>query len=198
MGGFEERIVSEFFEARGFAVQRRRVYASARKRLAEEQVALVIERDDKTAPARAPQFLLFASEMALLRRAVVALPPWHTAVRLSPALTKGGAEAVKFLEGWLNPGWEKVLGETEGDQARLVVVPGMPLQSPQREALEAAVRVHGVSGVLSFRAMLLDVLEKLETHRVYGRTPELEILRLLKGYDLLKLPQMELFGEAGR
>jgi hypothetical protein len=53
----------------------------------------------------------------------------------------------------------------------------------------------GVDAIISFRAMLLDLIASVETNRSYGKSDTLQVIRLLKNYDLLKEPQMDLLSE---
>jgi hypothetical protein len=49
-----------------------------------------------------------------------------------------------------------------------------------------------VDGILSFRAILLDLIDKVEVNRSYRKSDTLEVLRILKNYDLLRDPQLDL------
>jgi hypothetical protein len=40
--------------------------------------------------------------------------------------------------------------------------------------------------------MLLDLVEKIDAHRNYGKSDTLQVIRILKKYDLLKAAQMDL------
>jgi hypothetical protein len=53
----------------------------------------------------------------------------------------------------------------------------------------------GVDGILSFRAMLLDLIEKIDANRNYGKSDTLQVIRLLKNYDLLKDAQLDLLSD---
>ena len=50
----------------------------------------------------------------------------------------------------------------------------------------------GVDGILSFRSMLLDLIEKIDSNRNYGKSDTLQVIRVLKNYDLLKDAQLDL------
>ena len=55
----------------------------------------------------------------------------------------------------------------------------------------------GVDAIISFRAMLLDLLEKIEINQNYSKSDTLQVMRLLKNYDLLKDTQLDLLNERG-
>ena len=59
-------------------------------------------------------------------------------------------------------------------------------------------RAKGVDGVISFRDILQDLVASVKTNRNYQKSDLLQILRLLKNYDLLKEPQLELKLRNGR
>ena len=45
--------------------------------------------------------------------------------------------------------------------------------------------------------MLLDLLDKIETNQNYTKSDTLQVMRILKNYDLLKDTQMDLLSERG-
>jgi len=51
-----------------------------------------------------------------------------------------------------------------------------------------------VDAIISFRAMLLDLIEMVEVNRNYGKSDALQVIRLLKNYGLIKDAQMDLSG----
>ena len=55
----------------------------------------------------------------------------------------------------------------------------------------------GVDAIISFRSMLLDLIEKTEINRNYGKSDTLQVIRILKNYDLLKDAQMDLLADRG-
>ena len=49
-----------------------------------------------------------------------------------------------------------------------------------------------MDAIISFRAMLADLIEGVETNRSYGKSDMLQVVRILKNYDLIKDPQLDL------
>jgi hypothetical protein len=43
--------------------------------------------------------------------------------------------------------------------------------------------------------MLLDLIDKVELNRNYGKSDTLQLIRVLKNYDLLQNPQLDLLSE---
>jgi hypothetical protein len=50
-----------------------------------------------------------------------------------------------------------------------------------------------VDAILSFRSLLGDLIGKVEVNKSYRKSDTLQVLRILKNYDLLKDPQLDLF-----
>ena len=90
------------------------------------------------------------------------------------------------------PESERVGGE-EDDLLKVLVLPGLPTENPYREQSMELLKEKGVDGIISFRSMLLDILARVEINRNYQKSEILQVLRILKNYDLLSDPQMELF-----
>ena len=78
---------------------------------------------------------------------------------------------------------------------KLLVLPGLPTADPHRSESIKLLREHGIDGIISFRSMLLDILAKVQTNHNYQKSEILQIMRILKNYDLIKEPQMDLFTE---
>jgi hypothetical protein len=75
---------------------------------------------------------------------------------------------------------------------KLLVVPGWPRDAKTREKSIELLRAKGVDGVISFRSILQELIATVQTNRNYQKSDLLQILRLLKNYELLKEPQLEL------
>ena len=78
---------------------------------------------------------------------------------------------------------------------KLLVLPGLPTADPHRSESIKLLREHGIDGIISFRSMLLDILAKVHTNHNYQKSEILQIMRILKNYNLIKEPQMDLFAE---
>ena len=79
-----------------------------------------------------------------------------------------------------------------GEITRVLVLPSLPTQEPFRSQSVQMLKERGVDGIISFRAMLQDLIEKIETNRNDRKSDTLQVMRILKNYDLLKDPQMDL------
>ena len=73
------------------------------------------------------------------------------------------------------------------------MVPALP-QNPQgRLESIALLRSKGIDAVLPFHTMLADLIKETEVNRNYQKSDLLQLIRILKNYDLFKEPQLELF-----
>ncbi len=198
MSGFDENIVREYFELHGFLVRQVRKYqVQSRRKVAEEEIDLIVYNPTYSAGDREPNFLLFASELPYIHRAVVVVKAWHTIHKFTPNLLKSSSEILKFLEKSVSKNIEGSFTDTDEEGAhdlkRILVLPGLPTTEPYRSESIQLLRDKGVDGIISFRAMLLDIIQKVEVNRSYQKSEFLQILRVLKNYDLVKDSQMGLF-----
>lgn len=198
MAAIDEGIVREYFEQNGFLVRQMRKYqVQARRKTSDEEIDLLVYNPSWQRGTRRPDFFLFSNELPFVHRAVVSVKPWHTDV-FSPGMLKSSPEIFRFLE-------ERVLKEatrffpTEspddpaGEVTKVLVLPGLPTAEPFRSQSVEVLKGRGVDAIISFRAMLLDIIEKVEVNRSYRKSDTLQVIRILKNYDLLKDAQMNMF-----
>ncbi len=195
MSAIDEGIVREYFEQNGFLVRQVRKYqVQARKKNDDEEIDLIVYNPGWTRESRRPDFFLFSNELPCLHRAVVAVKPWHTGV-FTPNMLRSSPEIFRFLS-------DNVLKEVsrlfpQGDEAddgglaKILVLPGLPTQEPYRSQSVELLKERGVDGIISFRAMLLDLIDKVEVNRNYLKSDTLEVIRILKNYDLLRDAQLD-------
>ena len=201
MSAIDEGIVRDYFEQNGFFVRQVRKYqVQARKKTINEEIDLLVYNPTWRKTARKPDFFLFASELPLIHRAVVAVKPWHTDV-FTPATLKGSPEIFGFLEENVLKQAERLFpanpeGATDG-MTKILVLPALPTAEPFRSQSVQLLKEKGVDAIISFRSMLLDLIDKTESNRNYGKSDNLQMIRILKNYDLIKEAQMDLLSERG-
>jgi len=203
MAGFDEQIVREYFELQGFMVRQWRKYQTPpRKKLPEEEIDLLVYNPNHVRDGREADFLIFSSELPHIRKAVVAVRGWHTTQYFTPRfIQNSSSEIARFLERDVLRSAEDFFGpqdQAEDDAEKLtkiLVLPGLPTAEPHRSESIRLLRERGVDGVISFRSMLMEIISKVEMNRNYSKSDLLQILRILKAYDLVKDPQMSLFGQ---
>ncbi|MGF1485134.1 MAG: hypothetical protein ACFBZ8_12305 [Opitutales bacterium] len=201
MAGIDENIVREYFESNGFLVRQLRKYTvQSRMKRHEEEIDLAVVNPAFRKSAEKPGFLLFAADLKLIQRAIVSVKAWHS-TRFTPSTLRSSSEIFKFLEKDVLKKAEELFAleeelEPEADAfAKILVLPGLPTHEPHRSQSIALLREHGVDGILSFRSMLHDLVVKVENNYNYSKSDLLQLLRILKNYDMIKSPQMELFVE---
>ncbi len=195
MSAIDEIIVREYLEQHGFLVSQNRKYVvSAREKTPVEEIDLIAV-NPHTAPNAAPaNFVLSPADLALIPRAIVSVRGWHTEP-FAPSVLTSAPDIFRFIEPQALHAAEKLLGK-DGRIFKLLVVPALPATKSTRERSVELLKSKGVDGVVSFRAILEDLIRGVETNRNYQKSDLLQILRLLKNYGLLKEPQLELFKPA--
>ena len=203
MSSVDESIVREYFEQNGFLVRQLRKYqVQSRKKTADEEVDLLVFNPSFVPNVRKPDFMLFSSELKFIHKAVVVVKGWHT-LRFTPSMLKSSPEIFRFLEKtvvkkvsdmFIDKSKKKSEDqEIDDDMMKILVLPGLPTENPYREQSIQLLQEKGVDGIISFRSMLLDILAKVEVNRNYQKSEILQTLRILKNYELLGNPQLELF-----
>ena len=201
MSAIDEGIVREYFEQNGFLVRQVRKYqVQARLKTGAEEVDLVVYNPAYKRNSRRPEFFLFASELAYVHRAIVVVKGWHTG-KFTPNMLKSSPEIFRFLE-------ENVLKEVKRffpvdaeepgnapDVTKILVLPSLPTAEPFRSQSVSMLKEHGIDAIISFRSMLLDIIERVEINKSYGKSDTLQVIRILKNYDLLKDAQLDLLAE---
>ena len=200
MSAIDEGIVREYFEQNGFFVRQVRKYqVQARKKTSDEEIDLLVYNPSWQRGSRRPDFLLFATELPFIQRAIVAVKPWHTDV-FTPAVLKNSPEKIfSFLEENVLNGVKRFFPPAEQDAedhdlTKILVLPALPTAEPFRTQSIELLKARGVDAIISFRSMLLDLIDKIETNRSYGKSDALQVIRILKNYDLFKDTQLDLIG----
>jgi hypothetical protein len=195
MAAVSESIVREYFELHGLLVRQHRKFIASNKR-ENEDIDFFIQnpRPEKRSGER--PFVLDGTDIASIHRAVVVVKGWHTET-FSQAVLANAPEIFRFVERAAFLQAAKAFGG-EKDILKLLVVPALPHQSEAHKQSIALLRVKGVDGVIPFRTMLAELLDGVRINRNYQKSDVLQLLRILKNYEFIKEPQMELFGKRGQ
>ncbi len=197
MSAIDEGIVREYFEQAGFFVRQARKYVlSAKRGAGEEVIDLLVFNPAWQRGSRKPEFFLFPTELPFVQRAVISIKGWHAAGRFTPSTLRNQPEIFRFLEQNVLKEASRFFPDNPDDPketlTKILVLPGLPTAEPFRSQAVAMLKEEGIDGVISFRAMLLDLIERVELNRNYGKSDTLQLIRILKNYDLLVDPQMDL------
>jgi len=199
MSAIDEDIVREYFEQNGFLVRQVRKYAvQSRKKTSDEEIDLIVLNPSYVRSERKPDFFIFTSELPYIHRAMLSVKGWHTG-KFSPATLRSSPEIFRFLEENVKREANRLFSmeadEPGGgdDLLKILVAPGLPTQDPYRSQSVELLKERGVDGVISFRTMMQELITRVEINRNYRKSDTMEIIRILKNYDFLKDPQLDLF-----
>src|ERR1043166_3983978 len=189
MSAVDESIVREYFEAHGFLVcQRRKYVVQARQKTADEEINLIVLNPRATASESPLGFEVTSDALNHVARAIVAVKGWHTEV-FAPGVLAHQPRIFRFVEKSAVEEAQRLVG-SEG-LGKMLVGPGLPRNAKVRQQSIDVLKSKGVDGVISVRAILQELIASVHTNRNYQKSDLLQILRLLKNYDLLKEPQLE-------
>lgn len=201
MSAIDEGIVREYFEQNGFLVRQVRKYqVQSRRKTGDEEVDLIVYNPAYARNSRRPDFFLFANELVYIHRAIVVVKGWHSGT-FTPNMLKSSPEIFRFLEENVAKEVKRFFPVDAGepgnapDVTKILVLPSLPTAEPFRSQSVAMLKEHGVDGIISFRSMLLDIIERVEINKSYGKSDTLQVIRILKNYDLLKDAQLDLMTE---
>jgi hypothetical protein len=204
MSAVSETMVREFFELHGFFVRQQRKYMALNPTQDEEidfyiyNPAAVVQPTagpDGAAPVK-PElpFILSAADLAGIPRAVVAVRPWHNET-FGPSVFHHNPEIFRFAESAAAASVGRVFGAPEPVR-KILVLSMLPQNNPAREQSVQLLKAGGIDAVIQFSAILKDLLAYTEEDRSYQKSDVLQVIRILKTYDYLKEPQLELFRPA--
>lgn len=202
MSAIDEGIVREYFEQNGFLVRQVRKYQmQVRRKTGDEDVDLLVYNPAYTRGTRKPDFFLFPTELPCIHRAIVSVKGWHTTGRFTPSTFKSNPDIFRFLEDTVMKELNRffpVDADEPGnapDVTKILVLPGLPTAEPYRSQSVGLLKERGVDAIISFRSMLLDIIAGVEINKNYRKSDTLQVIRILKNYDLLRDPQLDLLSE---
>jgi hypothetical protein len=195
MSAVNESIVREYFELHGFLVRQDRKHEARGKQEADGIDFFVWNPQPAQAAAPAP-FILDSADLASVNRALVVVRGWHTE-SFGPALLEHSPEMFRFVEPAVFQQAARAFSP-EVAPLKILIVPALPQTAAARAQSIAILRGKGVDAVIPFRTMLADLIARVEVNRNYDKSDLLQVIRVLKNYQLCKEPQMELFRGARR
>jgi hypothetical protein len=195
MSAINETIVREYFELHGFLVRQDRKF-EARGKQEVDGIDFSVWNPQPAQPASPAPFILESADLPAVNRALVVVRGWHTE-SFGPALLENSPEIFRFVEPSV---FQQAARAFSPDVVpwKILIVPAMPQTAAAREQSVAILRAKGVNAVIAFRTMLLDLIAHAEVNRNYDKSDLLQLIRVLKNYQLFKDPQMELFRSARR
>ena len=192
MSSVNDLIVREYFEHLGYMVIQNCKYdITGRPKHADEEIDLIVVHPLRT-EQRLPETMLWTSDdLKTISRAVVGVYGWHTE-RFYPAMLEQLPEICRFADKAALQSAAKRAGQP--DLATILCIPQLPVSEKLRDEALSVLKQKGVNGVISFRTLLKELMDSVDKNKNYQKSDLLQILRILKNYDLIKTPQLELFG----
>jgi hypothetical protein len=190
MAAISETVVREYFELHEFLVRQYRKHVAPAGREDDDIDFLIINPRARPDSTELP-FLLTSAELPLIQRAIVVIKAWHTEI-FTPALLTNAPELFRFLE---KKSFQNAVNAFKAGQGvlKILVVPVLPREAQSRAQSIAILRSKGIDAVISFPTMLADLVSHTEARRNYQKSDLLQMIRILRTYDFLKEPQLELF-----
>ena len=195
MAEVDVRLVREYLELNGFLVQGLRKYVVSKKQTDEQPAADLLAYNPRRVGKSSLSFVLTTSDLRGLERAAFSVRGWHTE-RFSPSLLASSPGLFDFVR----PKSVAVLREIFGDKPvqKVLVVSGLPSGRAVRTRSIEQLKEKGVDHVLEMATVLECVARAVRTNRNYAGSDLLQLLRLIRCYELLQSRQLELFGKKAR
>jgi hypothetical protein len=191
MASVSEWIAREYFEMLGYLVIQPCKYAvTGRSKRIEEETDLIV-LNPLISEQVLPQYLLWTTgDLKKIARAVVGVYGWHTE-RFYPAMLENLPEIVRFAEEDSVGMAARQLGNSQ--IAKILCLPQLPVAQKLKDDTLNILKAKKIDGVLEFRTMLAEIIKRVDKNRNYEKSDVLQIIRILKNYDLFKEAQLELF-----
>jgi len=191
MSSVSESIVREYFEQHEFLVRQRRKYIGQTRGEEEDDIDFFVLNPHPQAQSGVMPFVLSSPDLVFIERAIVVVKGWHTNI-FSTARLVSAPEIFHFVEPKIFQQAARAFGK-DGTPLKVLVVPALPHNAQARLESIALLRSKGIDAVLPFHTMLADLIKETEVNRNYQKSDLLQLIRILKNYDLFKEPQLELF-----
>lgn len=192
MASVNEIIVREYFEGLGFLVRQPRKYKVQTRSSGKlhEEVDLLVVNPSATDAAAPATGIWTGADLKNVPRAIVGIRGWHTD-RFSAAVLEQSPEVYRFAGSDVVSRIQSELGP--GPVARILCLSELPASKALQKRALAALKENGIDGVVLYAAMLRELIEGVEIKKNYEKSDLLQLLRILKNYDLIKDLQLELF-----
>jgi hypothetical protein len=191
MPAVSETIVREYFELNEFLVREHRKYISQTHREEDDDIDFFVLNPHPQKPDGALPFVLGSADLPVIERAIVVVKGWHTETFSSSVLARA-PEIFRFVEPKVFQQAARVFGK-DATPLKILVVPALPQAAEAREESIALLRSKGIDAVIPFRTMLADLINATQVNRNYQKSDLLQTIRILKNYDFMREPQLELF-----
>ncbi len=203
MTPLEELIAREYFERNGFYFKRLTLNLPAELPKTKHPISLpptyLLQRQTgrtKNQPLE-DRFQLFSSDIGGLALGTLtiiswqgtglSLPMFQSFSRYRSWVRNTIAPVLKFLQSSLQQ------ASFPAPPLPIVLLPGLPSQDPYRKEIIQILKENGIEALFTLRTLLESLIHQIDTHSLTPDSAISEILRLLKTYDLISPPQLDLF-----
>ncbi len=196
MSSVNELMVREYFESLGYLVTQPRKYVVPSWRKHSDEGADLIVINPRVGEHRVPDHIVWGtSELANIARAVVGIRGWHTE-RFYASVIQQTPWVFRFVE----PAFVRHAARLAGssDIARILCIPRLPASGELKDRTIRVLKEKGIDGVISFETILNELIAYVQPNRNYDKSDLLQILRILKIYDLIKDRQLDMFSVSFR
>ncbi len=196
MAAVNEWIAREYFETLGFLVaQPIKHTGTSRPKRPEEDISLIVARPAAREHKPPDHAVWRSSDLTGVARAVVSVRGGHTDP-VYPSTFETTPEIVRFAQ----PAALRVASKTLGTTvfSKILCLPRLPTVGDTRDKCIAFIRQNGIDGIIEFDTLLGELIHQADIRKHYEKSDLLQILRLLKVYNLIAADQLELFAPSRR
>ncbi len=194
MSSVNEHLVREFFELLGYFVIQPSKHIG--KIVSPEDEIDFIVYNPHIQENEIPQEMVWDTyALKTVRQAVIKIVGTHT-TRFYPA----NLEHLKELTRFAKPSTLRWAASqlNVANVATVLCVSQLPASSSLQKATLDTLKANGINGVISFRTILVTLLNTIDLNKNYEKSDVLQIIRLMKNYDLIKPLDMQLFSRRQR
>ncbi len=199
----EREVVEAYFESNGFLVRKNlRLEETEPRKKGSLFPTLAVFNPSADVNAEGLDFRLFTGDLSQIRSGLVALLGWGN-TSFANSLMTSDARLLKYfkqeagdarLEQSFAAGPE-LKGSGFDEFLRLLVVPALPKSEGKLRETISFLAGLGIDGVFTLRSLLDNLLrQSLPTESFQGKSI-FQVLQLMKAYDLVREPQLEMFSE---
>jgi len=196
MSAVNEWIVREYFESLGFLTSQPHKYvAIGRHREADEEFDLLVVNPRAQVLVIPTHQIWTGQDLTEVKRAIIAVRGWHSG-RFSVATFENSPELLRIVD----PDVLQAAGQRmgPGPVAKILCLPKLPASGELKKETIAVLKSKGIDGVLPFQTILQELIQSIDANQHYEKSDLLQLLRMLKSYDLIRDSQLELFSKRPR
>lgn len=189
MSAINEQIVREYFELLGYlAIQPSKHIGKVLS--PENEIDLIVYNPNITEHKLPKETLWDNSHLKTIKQAVIKIIGTHT-TRFYPANLMQLPELVQFA----SPSSTKwaISKLNVKEIAKVLCVSQLPVNPTLRNQTLEMLKSKGIDGVITFKTILITLIGLVDLNKNYEKSDVLQVIRLIKNYDLIKTPDMRLF-----